>query len=72
MLLKAQGKQSLAETFYRRALEGFERALGPDHPHTLGSASNLRVLLKACARARETPQYCSLIKKRSTVLFAKA
>ncbi len=29
LLLQAQGKLSLAEPFFRRALEGFERTLGP-------------------------------------------
>ena len=36
-LLRAQGKLSLAEPYYRRALEGNERTLGRDHPNTLSS-----------------------------------
>ena len=33
--------------FLRRALEGYERTLGRDHPHTLLSVNNLGALLKA-------------------------
>ena len=31
---------------YERALTGFEKALGPDHPHTLATISNLASLLR--------------------------
>jgi Tfp pilus assembly protein PilF len=39
------GMYSPAESLYRRALEGKERILGPEHPHTLTSMSNLAFLL---------------------------
>ena len=47
LLLKEQGKLSLAETHYRRALEGFERTLGRNHPNTLTLVGNLGSLLQA-------------------------
>ena len=50
MLLQDQGKFSLAEPFLRRALEGCERTMGRDHPYTLRSVINVRVLLKAMER----------------------
>ena len=52
LLLHSQGKIDLAETYFRRALEGCERTLGPDHPDTLTSASNLKALLKAMAKSK--------------------
>ena len=51
-LLEAQGKLSLAEPFLRRALEGSERTLGRDHPHTLNSVDNSRILLEAMEKAK--------------------
>jgi len=30
----------------RRALEGYEKVLGSEHPHTLTSVSNLAILLR--------------------------
>ena len=41
-----QGKFSLAEPFFRRAVEGLERTLGPAHPDTLRSVDNLRTTLQ--------------------------
>jgi nephrocystin-3 len=35
----------ITETLYRRALEGYENALGPEHPESLGSLNNLGNLL---------------------------
>ena len=46
MLLQAQGKLRLAEPFFRRALEGCERTLGPDHPDTRMLVNNTRNLLE--------------------------
>ena len=45
--LQAQGKLSLAEPYFLRALEGCERTLGRDDPHTLMVANSLRLLLEA-------------------------
>ena len=45
-LLQTQGKFRLEGVFFRRAVEGRERTLGPDHPETRESAINLRALLK--------------------------
>jgi hypothetical protein len=40
------GKYPEAETLYKKALEGRERTLGADHPHTLNTVSNLGGRLK--------------------------
>ena len=47
-----QGKYIEAEPFLRRALETWERTLGRDHPNTLTSAKNLRVMLQEKDKAR--------------------
>ena len=41
ILLKGKGDIAGAEELYRRALEGRERILGPEHPDTLTSVYNL-------------------------------
>jgi len=33
-----------AEAMYRRALEGYEKALGPEHTSTLNTVNNLGLL----------------------------
>ena len=35
------GKYAEAEALYANALKGRERSLGPEHPHTLNTVSNL-------------------------------
>ena len=40
-LLQDQGKFDLAEPYYRLALEGCERTMGPDHSQTLSALNNL-------------------------------
>ena len=45
-----------AELLYRRALEGLEKVLGQDHPHTLICLNNLAILLKRDHRLREAVQ----------------
>ncbi|SLM37823.1 beta transducin-like protein het-e4s [Lasallia pustulata] len=35
-----------AEAMYRRALEGYEKAWGPEHPSTLNTVNNLGILCK--------------------------
>ena len=44
VLYQAQGRYGEAEPLYKRALEACERVLGPEHPHTLLSVSNLALL----------------------------
>lgn len=46
MLLQRMGNYEEAESLHRRALEGREKALGFEHPHTLSSVNNLGVLLQ--------------------------
>ena len=43
VLFADQGNLVEAEEMYRRALDGYEKARGPDHPSTL-TISNLRLL----------------------------
>ncbi|KAK4890549.1 hypothetical protein LTR49_028725, partial [Elasticomyces elasticus] len=45
-VLQCQGKYEAAEEMNRRALKGYEKALGPEHPHTLTSVSNLAQVLQ--------------------------
>jgi tetratricopeptide (TPR) repeat protein len=44
-LLRGKGDDAGAEPLCRRALEGNERVLGPEHPNTLSSVNNLAGLL---------------------------
>jgi tetratricopeptide (TPR) repeat protein len=44
ILYKNQGKLAEAEAIYIRALEGYEKALGPDHTSTLDTVNNLGTL----------------------------
>ena len=39
-----QGKLEEAEAMYRRALQGYEKARGPDHTSTLDNVNNLGLL----------------------------
>ncbi|KAK1780357.1 hypothetical protein QBC45DRAFT_111801, partial [Copromyces sp. CBS 386.78] len=48
-----QGRLKEAETMYQRALEGKEKALGPDHTSTLDIVNNLGLLYKAQGRLKE-------------------
>jgi CHAT domain-containing protein/tetratricopeptide (TPR) repeat protein len=51
--LGAQGRYGEAEQLFRRALERQERALGKDHPDTLGTVNNLAVLCQMQDRHAE-------------------
>ena len=44
MLYADQGKLGEAEKMYQRALEGYEKALGPEHTSTLITVNNLGLL----------------------------
>lgn len=57
MCLKKQNKLDEAEKLYRRALAGQERRLGPQHPDTLESVSNLAVLLKKRKKKKEAERF---------------
>ena len=52
-VLEDQGKLDEAKTTYERALLGFEKALGPDHPTTLATVHNLGGLLYAQGKLDE-------------------
>ncbi|KAJ5546496.1 hypothetical protein N7494_004081 [Penicillium frequentans] len=45
-LYSDQGKLKEAEEMYQRALAGYEKALGPDHPATLNTMNSLGILYK--------------------------
>jgi tetratricopeptide (TPR) repeat protein len=49
--LRALGGAAGALPLYRRALEGYERVLGADHPDTLASVNNLASCLRALGDA---------------------
>ena len=51
-LLFQQVKLKEAEPFFRRALEGCERTLGSEHPHTRTSARWLTLLLDRIQKAK--------------------
>ncbi|KAK3946626.1 P-loop containing nucleoside triphosphate hydrolase protein, partial [Pseudoneurospora amorphoporcata] len=48
-----QGRLQEAETMYQRALEGREKALGPDHTSTLDTVNNLGLLYSDQGRLKE-------------------
>ena len=52
-LLSKKGDYDGAEALDRRALEGYEKALGSEHPDTLMSVNNLTFLLNATDRRPE-------------------
>ena len=45
LVLRYQGKYEAAEEMNRRALEGYKKVLGVEHPSTLTSVSNLALVL---------------------------
>lgn len=51
--LGEQGRYAEAEQLFRRALEGQEKALGKDHPDTLGTVNNIAVLYQMQDRYAE-------------------
>ncbi|KAK3947250.1 hypothetical protein QBC32DRAFT_385095, partial [Pseudoneurospora amorphoporcata] len=53
LLYSNQGRLKEAEAMYQRALEGYEKALGPDHTSTLGTVNNLGNLYSAQGRLKE-------------------
>ncbi|KAJ5110529.1 FAD-binding monooxygenase [Penicillium argentinense] len=53
LLYYDQGKLEKAEEMYQRALAGYEKTLGPDHPSTLASVSNLGLVLDSQGKYEE-------------------
>jgi tetratricopeptide (TPR) repeat protein len=52
-LYSDQGRLAEAEAIYERALQGYEKALGPDHTSTLGTVVNLGTLYLRQSRLTE-------------------
>ncbi|OLN92294.1 Kinesin light chain 1 [Colletotrichum chlorophyti] len=52
-VLNAEGRLKEAEAMYDRALQGCEKALGPDHTSTLATANNLGLLYREQSRFQE-------------------
>ncbi|KAK1837902.1 NB-ARC and TPR domain protein, partial [Colletotrichum chrysophilum] len=53
LLYSDQGRLKEAEAMYERALQGYEKALGPDHTSTLVTVNNLGILYKNQGRLKE-------------------
>ena len=51
--LPNQGKLDEAEKMYQRALQGYEKAWGPDHTSTLDTVNNLGLLYKSQCKLDE-------------------
>ncbi|OCL04340.1 hypothetical protein AOQ84DRAFT_277133, partial [Glonium stellatum] len=45
LVLESQGKYEAAEEMHRRALNGYKKVLGKEHPGTLTSVNNLASVL---------------------------
>ena len=56
-LLHEQGKLILAEPFLRRSLEGRERTLGREHPHTLTVINNMGFLMQDKGKRKEAEPF---------------
>ncbi|KAH7124926.1 hypothetical protein B0J13DRAFT_628227 [Dactylonectria estremocensis] len=56
MLYLDQGKFKEAEEMYERALEGYEKALGPDHTSTLNTVNNLGNLYNVQGKFKEAEE----------------
>ena len=55
-----------AEPLYRRALEGFERTLGPDHRNTWYSRGNLGIVLMKLGNKEGRPQITQVLSTLSS------
>ncbi|KAK2022493.1 hypothetical protein LX32DRAFT_677191 [Colletotrichum zoysiae] len=53
LLYKDHGRLKEAEAMYQRALQGLEKALGPEHTSTLGTVNNLGLLYSDQGRLKE-------------------
>jgi tetratricopeptide (TPR) repeat protein len=55
--LERQGKYGEAEAMHRRALEGYEKVLGPEHPNTLTSVYHLAFLFHEQHKYSEASEF---------------
>uniref|UniRef100_A0A0B7KQ80 DUF676 domain-containing protein n=1 Tax=Bionectria ochroleuca TaxID=29856 RepID=A0A0B7KQ80_BIOOC len=55
-LFADQGRMTEAEEMYNRALQGYEKALGPEHTSTLGTVNNLGLLYYNQGRLKEAEE----------------
>ena len=62
---------SVAEELYRRALAGYEKALGPDHPYTLMALHQLAKVLLYSGRFKESEELGRRVVLGHTKLFGK-
>ncbi len=70
--LQSRGQYKGAEPLLRRALEGFERVLGAEHPDTLNSVNNLAELLRSQGEYAEAePLYRRALEGYERVLGAE-
>jgi Tfp pilus assembly protein PilF len=53
-LYQEQARYPEAEPLYRRALEIYEAALGPDHPSTIDCRNNYAAMLRKLGREPKT------------------
>jgi Tfp pilus assembly protein PilF len=53
LVLERQGKYEETEAMHRRALKAREKVLGPEHPYTLTSVSNLGSVLRRQGKYEE-------------------
>ena len=61
------GKLQEAEAMYQRALEGYEKAWGPDHISMLKTVNNLGNLYSDQGKLQETePMYCTSERWKAT------
>ncbi|PWW80876.1 TPR-like protein, partial [Tuber magnatum] len=54
MVLRELGRYEESEVVNRRALEGYEKSLGSDHPYTLMAVNNLALVLRELGRYEES------------------
>jgi tetratricopeptide (TPR) repeat protein len=68
-VLAQQYEYEEAESMYRRALEGSEKALGLEHPDTLTSISNLALVLERQGKYEEAEaMHCRALSKKERTL----
>ncbi|KAL9103273.1 MAG: hypothetical protein Q9163_001675 [Psora crenata] len=58
LIFSEVGRLNEAEIIYQRALQGYEKTLGPDHISTLGTVNNLGVLYTDLGRLDEAEIMC--------------
>jgi Tfp pilus assembly protein PilF len=52
-VLERQGKYEEAEAMHRQAPRGYEKVLGPEHPHALTSVNNIGLVLERQGKYKE-------------------